>query len=236
MSPGQPNRSSGASGDRRSQTERIRDTLRGQILRAELAPGAVVIETGLAQQYGVSKTPVREALQLLSVEGLVTVLPRKGYMVTSLSYHDIREVMDLRLLLEPPLFAAAARNVSADLVVVLRDHMAQQFAPDADLSARLEAASGFHLACVRASRNERAVGIVKRLTAEVSRLHHLVPGVEVHVRSDEERVAHEAIFDAVSAGDASRAESAVRDHLLESNATMIREYFTGTLLGSPVRP
>lgn len=66
--------------------------LRLQILRAELAPGEVVIVTGLAQEHGVSKTPVREALQLLSVKGLATVLPRKGYMVTSLSYQDIREV------------------------------------------------------------------------------------------------------------------------------------------------
>jgi DNA-binding GntR family transcriptional regulator len=230
--PGSRNRSADISQDRRSQTERIRDELRRQILQAELPPGGVVIETGLAQLYGVSKTPVREALQLLAVEGLVTVLPRKGYMVTSLSYQDIREVMDLRLLLEPPLFAAAARNVNADLVVELRDHMARQFAEDADLNARVEAATGFHLACVRASRNGRAVGIVERLTNEVCRLHHLVPGIENHIRSDDERAAHEAVSDAIAAGEASRAETAIRDHLLESNATMIREYFTGTPIGS----
>jgi DNA-binding GntR family transcriptional regulator len=213
-------------GRSRSRTEQIRDTLRRQILRAEIPPGAVVIETGLAQQYGVSKTPVREALQLLSLEGLVTVLPRKGYVVTSLSYQDIREVMDLRLMLEPPLFAAAARNVTEDLVLRLRELMARQFARDADLSTRLDAASAFHLAGVDASRNVRAVQMVKRLTDEVSRLHHLVPGVEAHLRSDVERAAHHAIFEAISAGDAQQAEQATRDHLLESNAAMIREFFT----------
>src|SRR5919205_2081919 len=59
---------------RQSQSERIRDRIRQQILRAELRPGEIVIEPELAQQHGVSKTPVREALQMLTVEGLVTVL------------------------------------------------------------------------------------------------------------------------------------------------------------------
>ena len=210
---------------RQSSAERVRERLRRQILEAELAPGTVVVETGLAQEYGVSKTPVREALQILAVEGLVTVLPRKGYVVTSLNYHDIREFMELRLLLEPPLFAAAARNSNADLVVTLQQLIAQQFKDDADLSTRLEAASEFHLTCVRASRNSRAVGIVRRLTDEVNRLHHLVPGVESHIRSDTERAAHESIVEAIAAGDADLAESAVRDHLQESNATMIKEFF-----------
>ena len=98
--------------DRRSQSERVRATLRSQIVRAELKPGAVVLESQLADEHGVSKTPVREALQMLMVEGFVTVLPRKGYMISSLNYHDIREVMDLRLMLEPPLLRAAARDVT----------------------------------------------------------------------------------------------------------------------------
>jgi DNA-binding GntR family transcriptional regulator len=59
-----------------SQSERIRNLIRRQILRAELRPGEIVIEPELAQRYGVSKTPVREALQMLTVEGLVTLLPR----------------------------------------------------------------------------------------------------------------------------------------------------------------
>lgn len=221
--------SSAANETRQSSAGRVRDRLRRQILEAELAPGAVVIETGLAKEYGVSKTPVREALQLLAVEGLVKVLPRKGYMVTSLGYNDIREFMELRLLLEPPLFAAAARNSSADLVVTLQELIVQQFKDDADLSTRLDAASEFHVACVRASRNNRAVEIVRRLTDEVNRLHHLVPGVESHIRSDTERAAHEAIVAAIAAGDADLAESAVREHLMESNATMIREFFESSL-------
>jgi GntR family transcriptional regulator, rspAB operon transcriptional repressor len=137
---GTPAAGAGTPGVRQSQSERIRDRIRQQILRAELRPGEIVIEPELAQQYGVSKTPVREALQMLTVEGLVTVLPRKGYMVRSLSFHDVREVMDLRLILEPPLVAAAARNVTEELISELRTQLERQFRDGAPLDERLDAA------------------------------------------------------------------------------------------------
>lgn len=213
--------------DRRSQAERVRDTLRAQIFRAELRPGTIVLEQQLAEEHGVSKTPVREALQILAVEGLVTVLPRKGYMVSGLNYHDIREVMDLRLMLEPPLFGAAARNVTEDVVKELQSLMQAQFDPDTTFEQRLESAMSFHLTCVRTSHNSWAVNIVKRLVEEISRLHYMLPGVEVHLTSDTERAAHEQIFEAISAGDAVAAENAIREHLIESNTAMVRSFFEG---------
>lgn len=210
---------------RQSQSERVRDRIREQILHAELRPGEIVIEPELAQKYGVSKTPVREALQMLSVEGLVAVLPRKGYIVRSLSFHDVREVMDLRLILEPPLLAAAARNVTEELVVQLRELLERQFREDAPLDERLFAAREFHLACVRASRNLRAAGVVKSLTDEINRLHHLMPVVEDHISSDSEREAHESIFAAVASGNAEEAEAQMRAHLVEANAAMLKGFY-----------
>lgn len=214
--------------DRPSQAERVRAILRAQILRAELKPGAIILEPQLADEHGVSKTPVREALQMLAVEGFVTVLPRKGYMVSGLNYQDIREVMDLRLMLEPPLFGAAARNVTEDVVKELQGIMRNQFAPDASLDQQLDSAMDFHLACVRTSQNAWAVTIVKRLSEEIRRLHYLLPGVEMHLKSEAERSAHKQIFDAVAAGDAAAAEQAIRDHLVESNTAMVRSFFEGS--------
>jgi DNA-binding GntR family transcriptional regulator len=223
--PGSGTRGSAAPGGRQSQSERIRDRIRQQILRAELRPGEIVIEPELAQQYGVSKTPVREALQMLTVEGLVTVLPRKGYMVRSLSFHDVREVMDLRLILEPPLVAAAARNVTPELVAELRGYLQRQFRDDATLEERLAAAREFHLGCVRASRNLRAATLVRMLSDEVDRLHHLMPVVEGHISSAGEREAHEAILAAVASGNAAEAEARMREHLIEANDAMLRGFY-----------
>lgn len=220
-----PSRTTTTTTDRRSQAERVRAALRTEILRAELKPGAIVLESQLAEEHGVSKTPVREALQMLAVEGFVTVLPRKGYVVSGLNYRDVREVMDLRLMLEPPLFAMAARKVTEDVVKELQSIMANQFAPDATLDQRLDSAMDFHLACVRTSQNTWAVTIVKRLSEEIRRLHYLLPGVEMHVKSEAERAAHQQILDAIAAGDAPAAEQAIRDHLVESNTAMVRSFF-----------
>ncbi|MHB1172133.1 MAG: GntR family transcriptional regulator [Lacisediminihabitans sp.] len=212
-------------GPRQSQAARVRDKIRQQILRAGLRPGEIVFEPDLAREYGVSKTPVREALQMLTVEGLVTVLPRKGYMVRSLSFHDVREVMDLRLILEPPLLAAAARNVTAEMVAELYSLMDRQFQADAPLEERLYAAREFHLTCVRASLNSRATILVRMLTDEVNRLHHLMPVVRDHISSESERQAHEAILAAVASGNAEDAEGRMRDHLIESNSAMVKAFY-----------
>lgn len=212
----------------RSQAQRVRAILRAQIFRAELKPGAIVLEPQLAEEHNVSKTPVREALQMLAAENLVTVLPRKGYMVSGLNYQDIREVMDLRMMLEPPLFAAAARNVTEDVVKELRSIMQDQFDPDATFEQRLESAMAFHLMCVRTANNGWAVTVVTRLVEEITRLHYLIPGVVTHLTSDAERTAHQSIFDAIAVGDADAAEAAIRDHLVESNTAMVRSFFDGT--------
>ena len=207
-----------------SQPERIRSMIRRQIIRAELRPGQIFTEPDLAREYGVSKTPVREALQMLTVEGLVNVLPRKGYMVRSLSFHDVREVMDLRLILEPPLAAAAARNVTADLVTDLRTQIENQFR-DGNLEDRLAAARDFHVTCSQASRNTRAAAVDRALTDEVMRFYHLMPTARDHFASAEEQAAHEAIFDAVATGNAEAAQELMHNHLLESNAAMIRTFY-----------
>lgn len=214
--------------DRRSQAERVRAALRTQILRAQLKPGAIVLEPQLAEEHGVSKTPVREALQMLAVEGFVTVMPRKGYMVSGLNYRDIREVMDLRLMLEPPLFGAAAKHVTEEVVRELQAITDSQFQPDATFDQRVDSAMEFHLVCVRASQNAWAVTIVKRLVEEIRRLHYLLPGVQMHLTSDDERSAHQQILDAIAAGDAPAAELAVRDHLVESNTAMVHSFFEGS--------
>lgn len=212
-------------GERESAAERVRALIRKQILTAELRPGEIVLEAELATLFGVSKTPVREALQMLTVEGLVAVLPRKGYMVRTLSFNDVRDVMELRLILEPPLLAAAARNVSDSLVRTLRSLLDRQFSMELSLEDRVFAAREFHLACVRASRNERAATLVRMLTDEINRLHHLMPMVEDHISSDSEREAHEGILRAIASGDADAAESQMREHLTESNAAMVTAFY-----------
>jgi len=84
----------------KSLRERILDALRSAILSGELKPGQALVETDLAAQLGVSRAPLREAIQILNTEGLVTVVPYHGTTVTSLSKVDIEELYSLRSVLE----------------------------------------------------------------------------------------------------------------------------------------
>ena len=214
----------GSSPTRQSQSERLRKLFWEQILRGELRPGEIVIESELARKHDVSKTPVREALQNLAMEGLVTVLPRKGYLIRGLSFSDIHEVMDLRLILEPRLLRVVAANPPPGIVAELRDILKEQFRDGASLDEQLDAATNFHLACMRASRSTRAVSIVSMLTFEIERLHYLFPAVARHVSSKTEYDAHNAIIAAIAAGDADEAEKLMQEHLHESNIAMVRAF------------
>lgn len=69
--------------------------------------------------------------------------------------------------------------------------------------------------------------VEKRLLEEICRLHHLLPGVEIHLRSEAERMAHQRILDAVAAGDRIGGEEAIRDHLVESDTATVREFLEG---------
>ena len=94
-------------------TERVHARLREDILTARLLPGSTILEPELAARFGVSKTPVREALRLLVQDGWVIVLPRRGYLVRPLGLEDLRDVFQLREMIEPGFAAEAAARVGA---------------------------------------------------------------------------------------------------------------------------
>lgn len=89
-------------------TEKTYEVLKDQIVRGHLAPGERLLVVEQAQRLGVSRTPVKDALNRLSAEGLVVRLPRKGFLVSSLDPRDVAELMDARLMVE---LAAAERGI-----------------------------------------------------------------------------------------------------------------------------
>ena len=109
-----------------SLSEQLTITLRERINRGELAPGTLIIEPALAQEFDVSKTPVRESLRQLTSEGLLQILPKKGYLVRAISMNDVYEVLELRSLLEPHVAGQVASMHSAALVVSLAGHLEAQ--------------------------------------------------------------------------------------------------------------
>lgn len=205
-----PNRSPGT----------LYDRLREGILTGRYAPGEMVYEGALAVEHGLSKTPVREALHLLAARGLVTVLPKKGYMVRTMDFQDVREIMDLRMLLEPHAVEAVARSCAPAVVGELRQCLdAQSRLRNQPLEAMVEAQK-FHLALARAGGNDRVSDVLSQVLDETARAHHVLPALQSYMSSAEEQAAHEAIFGAVETGDHSAAGTLMRDHLRSINVEM----------------
>ena len=201
-------------------TERVHARLREDILHARLMPGTTILEPELATRFGVSKTPVREALRLLVQDGWVIVLPRRGYLIRPLGLDDLRDVFQLREMIEPGFAAeAAARVGSAD--PALTTAIGTQHEAQNDMVAGLGAAADFHVRVAELSGNARATRIVSHLVDEVTRLHFLMPGLESHISSAEEIAAHEAIAGAIAAGDERHAAKAMQDHLRTTHRILV---------------
>jgi DNA-binding GntR family transcriptional regulator len=206
-----------------SLTDQIYDRVRQDIIQAKWRPGAVLLEPELATRYGVSKTPVREALRLLVQEDWIIILPRKGYLVRPLRLDDISEVFGLRMMIEPSLIADTARNAGQAGVALLAQRLAEQReAPDLQLS--LDAARQFHLAVAQFARNRRAESVLEPLLDEVRRLHYLMPAVESHITSTVEIEAHEKILKAIDQSRPDEAAELMRTHLGEVAQTMISAF------------
>lgn len=208
-----------------SLTDRMVVKLREAILTGQLAPGSIVVEPRLAQEYSVSKTPIREALRLLTSQGLLTVLPKKGYLVRTMGLNDVQETLDLRMLLEPHAAGSAAGFLSPTLVADLRQILDSQaeVAAENPLTA-METAQRFHQRIADASRNTRLADTLHHCFDETARAHHVLPGLQRYMGVPTELEEHEAIYAAIAAGDARTAEVAMRVHLRSIRDTMAQQF------------
>jgi DNA-binding GntR family transcriptional regulator len=211
---------------RLSLTEQVYHQLKDEILQARHGPGELLLEPELAVRYGISKTPVREALRLLLQDGWVVVMPRKGYLVRPVRLEDIREVFEIRRMMEPAMAGQAAQlRTDADLAR-LAGLCSSQASDAASVEGALDAARAFHSDLAAMAGNGRALAILTDQLDEVRRLHHLMPRIEHHITSTAELEAHREILAAIEAKDADGAAALMKSHLSEVAEAMV-DAFTG---------
>lgn len=200
-------------------SERAYRELKQMIVRCDLEPGSELREATVSQLLDIGRTPVREALGRLVHDGLVQVRSRQGYRVTPTSLADVREVFELRLILEPAAVEMAIRNSSPDDLAQLHGlaHATHGRAAQADeyLSDHL----AFHVALAERSGNPRIAKAVRDLLIEMERLLRL----SLSVRADEPIVdEHHALYDALASGDAEGAQVAMVAQIERSRERVIR--------------
>ncbi|KOV61863.1 GntR family transcriptional regulator [Streptomyces sp. MMG1121] len=166
-------------GRRSSYRERVADALRAALIAGELRPGEVYSAPSLAARFGVSATPVREAMLDLAKEGLVDTVPNKGFRVTAVSDQQLDEYTHIRALIEIPTVAGLARTGDRVSLEALRPAAREivTAAVAGDLIAYVEADTRFHLGLLALAGNAHLVEVIADLRGR-SRLYGLTALVQ----------------------------------------------------------
>jgi DNA-binding GntR family transcriptional regulator len=193
-----------------SLAEQVRDSLFAAISSGDLAPGTRLREIPLSEHFGLSKTPVREALRMLEAEGLVVVHPRRGAVVTSLDEAEISNLYELRLVLEIAAVRRAAQSGNQPTeAAALRTEMGGYLDEEPQIN--------FHRLDVRFHRSISDLGGNPELAITLMRVHQRIQSVRVRCQVPGRlRIAHRQhgrIVTAIRKGDADAAEEAITEHV-----------------------
>ncbi|GGD98456.1 AsnC family transcriptional regulator [Aureimonas endophytica] len=210
-----------AESDRGEEAVRVRGSgarlvhaaLRGEILALRLSPGSPLDETGLSERFGMSRTPIREALQRLVAEGLATALPNRSTVVTPIDFAGLPAYFEALSLMYRVTTRGAALRPVRDLAAVRASQAAFAAAVAAhDAMAMIEANREFHVAIAAIHGNEHFIALFSRLLDQGRRI------LRIYYSTFDDRLPrqyveeHEAMIAALEAGDAERADALASAH------------------------
>lgn len=200
-----------------SLAEEICKKIRERILTWEIASNQVLVEGTLAREFNVSKTPVREALNQLRHEGLLNGLPRVGYQVTPITIEDIKQVFELRVLLEGAAAVLATQRATDDeLLAVLEEDRARAKElreNGADHVSYLMFHDSFHLGIARLCGNERLAKFISQLLRDGTRIRSSDPRMGVHSLAEEQQT-NARLVNVMLTRDSEAARTEMQEHIL----------------------
>jgi DNA-binding GntR family transcriptional regulator len=199
--------------ERRLLHESAVDRLRDMIVQGALTPGAKLNERALCEQLGISRTPLREALKVLSTEGLVDLLPNRGAVVALLTERRVREIFEVMGALEALAGELACRNMTVEQFNEIRALHYQMLAHHArgELVPYFRCNQEIHLAIVAASGNATLAATYRNLNAHVRRARYMANLSQP--RWDQAVAEHERILAALGKRDAAALQDLLGNHL-----------------------
>jgi len=202
--------------------EIVFESLREAIIGGRLKPGERLMEAQLAEELGVSRTPVREAIRKLELEGFVAMLPRKGAYVSGISLKDIVDVFEIRAALEALAAGLAAERITEEELDQMERYLlkASEASDEDNLSAFVAVDTGFHELIYKASRNQRLFQIVTLLQEQVQRFRTVSlsqPG-----RFKDAIEEHRQIIEAISERNVELAQSLAKEHIENAEQSMLQ--------------
>jgi DNA-binding GntR family transcriptional regulator len=197
------------------------ETLRDEIIRGDLVPGQYLRLEEIAPRFDVSTMPVREALRDLAAEGLVTVFPHRGAMVTQLSADELQDIYDIRVTLEEmatrlavPFVTKATLTELASLIEQIENHRG-------DVATLVKLNHQFHLTLYAASGRKHLCELIRMLRYRSQHYLHVYTA-EVDVgHLPQTPGEHRAILEACKRGDAEQAAALMREHVAEAGRVIV---------------
>ncbi len=211
----------------RTIADNVYQTLRAHIINQTFAPGERLQVDDLAQQLGVSRTPVKDALNLLAAEGLVRISPRRSTYVAELTIEEVLETYEVRLALELAAGERLVRTVTPELLAQLEAAcLAVEAATQSldNVEEHLRKNFDFHELFVELSGNRKLLEIYRSLHAmiQIARIHYRASSNWYH-RLDKERNEHRAIMDALGARDRTALMAAITTHMQRAQQSLVQD-------------
>lgn len=201
---------------RLSVTENVYTTLKHDIMWGKIESGTLLSELKLAARFGVSRTPVREALTMLASDGLINTLPRRGHLVRTISLSEMLNAFRVRELLEVEAVAQAVRRITDQEIAHLRELAEAGDGVDLpDLNRQ------FHMTIARASGNRILADFIERLLILMQSV--LIMDPHLAAWTEEGMEEELAIINALAARDEEAAREAMRRHIRNTLSSILRE-------------
>ncbi len=201
--------------------EVISETLREAIVAGTLKPGERLMEIQLAEELGVSRTPVREAIRKLELEGFVVMIPRRGTYVADLSIKDVNEVFEIRTALDILAAGLAVERITEEELEQLERVLVEigEYIEQNDIEKIVAADGRYHDILYRASRNDRLVGIINNLREQFTRFRSISMAYPGRIKNTVEE--HRQLVEAIAQRDIALAQRLAREHMENAEQTLL---------------
>jgi len=204
---------------------KVYDYLREKLLSGEIPPHAHLIEAKIAQEIGTSRTPVREALHNLELEGLIESIPRVGYVVKPISEQEVEEICEIRAIIEILATRWAVAKARQNVIEELEEniHLSEKEASSEKPRAFVELDAHFHEIIAKHSGSQRLLELAQTLRRHMLRYRiESIYSVDNVLRAIE---GHRGILEAIKKADLEEVSRAIQYHLQQSKKDILRYAF-----------
>ncbi|MDR2005705.1 MAG: GntR family transcriptional regulator [Acidaminococcales bacterium] len=202
--------------------EIVCEALRTAIIGGVLKPGERLMEMQLADELGVSRTPIREAIRKLEQEGFIEMLPRRGAYVANISIKDVIDVYEIRIALDVLAAGLAAERITGEELSLLRQRLGiiKEVVEHDDMEKIGEYDWAFHEVLYKASKNDRLVGIINNLRDQLTRLR--VTSMNYQDRIQDTMLEHELLVESIARREPELAKQRAFEHMRNAERTLLQ--------------